>query len=107
MSCTVGNVIYCITCQQCREQYIGETSNLRARVRSHKNHISSPIYKTMGVSEHIASCARNKNLMFTIMPFYKVKTEDRIFRGEKQDYFMEKYKPKLSALQLGHLGNIR
>ena len=107
MSCTVGNVIYCITCQGCREQYIGETSNLKACVRLHKNHISSPIYRTMGVSEHIASCARNKDPMFTIMPFYKVKTEDIIFREKKQDYFIGKYKPKLNALQLGHLGNIR
>ena len=45
--------------------------------------------------------------MFTIMPFYKVKTEDRIFREKNQDYFIEKYKPELKALHLGHLGNIR
>ena len=61
----------------------------------------------MGASGHIASCARNKDSMFIIIPFYKVKTEDRIFREEKQDYFIDKYKPKLTALQLGDMGNIR
>ena len=61
----------------------------------------------MGASEHIASCARIKDPMFIIILFYKVKTEDRIFRGKKQDCFTDKYKPKLNALQLGHLGNIR
>ena len=106
MSCTVRNVIYCVTCQGCKEQYIGETCNLRARVRLHENHISSPVYRTIGASEHIASCARNKDTMFTIIPFYKVKTEDRIFREKKQDYFIDKYNPNLNALQLGHLGNI-
>ena len=76
-------------------------------MRLHKDHISSPVYRTIGASEHIASCARNKDPMFIIIPFYKVKTEDRIFRGKKQDYFMDKYKPKLDALELGHLRNIR
>ena len=73
----------------------------------HKDHISSPVYRTIGAREHIASCARNKDPMFIIIPFYKVKTEDRIFWEKKQDYFIDKYKSKLNALELGHLGNIR
>ena len=103
MSCAVKNAIYCITCQRCGEQYIGETKNLRARVRVHKEHIRHPTYRTLRASEHISSCARYKDPMFTIMPFYKCRTEDRICREIKQDYFINKYKPKLNILQSGHL----
>ena len=75
VSCTVKNVIYCIACQECGEQYITETKNLRARVRVHKQHINQPIYRTLGVSEHIANCAKYRVPTLTIMPFYNVRTE--------------------------------
>ena len=84
MSCAVKNAIYCITCQGCGEQYIVETKNLRARVLVDKEHIRHPTYRTLGASKLIASCAGYKDPMFTIMPFYKCRTEDRIFRGKSR-----------------------
>ena len=95
MSCTVGNVIYCITCQGCREQYTGETSNLRVPVRLHKNQVRSPIYRTTGVSEHFASCARKKIPCLRSCLFIKLKQRIESF-GKKPDYFIEKYKPKFN-----------
>ena len=94
MSCAVKNAIYCITCQGCGEQYIGETKNLRARVRVHKEHIRHPTYRTLGASEHIASCARYKDPMFTIMPFYKCRTENRFFWGKKHYIYITWSKPR-------------
>ena len=60
MSSAVRNAVYCIICQGCGQQYTGETKHLRA------------------------SCARYKDPMFTIMPFYKCRTEDRIFREKSR-----------------------
>ena len=64
--------VYCVNMQS------------KSMCASAQNHISSPVYRTMGASDHIASCARNKDPMFIIIPFYKVKTEDRIFREKSK-----------------------
>ena len=108
MSCPVGNVIHCITCQGCKEQYIGETHNLRAHVQLHKNHISSPIYRTMGVIEHITSCARNKDPCLPSCLFIKLKQRIESFR-KKARLFYRKIQVKTQCITviLGHLGNIR
>ena len=37
------------------------------------------------------------DIKFNIMPFYKVKTEDSIFRITMEDYFIQKFKPALNC----------
>ena len=42
MDCTAMDIVYLIRCTGCDKEYIGETSNLRARVRVHKQQTLDP-----------------------------------------------------------------
>lgn len=96
MSCTSQNVIYVITCPGCNEFYIGETGNqIRARVRVHKQHINTPEYRKIKLSEHLDTCGQKK---FNLFPFYKMYTETILERKEKEKYFIKLFKPKLNSL---------
>ena len=57
MSCDSKNAICVINCPGCKEFYIGETGNtLGARVRVHKQHINTPEYRQIALSEHLDVC---------------------------------------------------
>ena len=96
MNCDVKNCIYVIRCEGCSEIYIGETVNFRLRTNLHKNHVKKN--EGLYVSTHIHSCKRRANLLynFRIMPFYKIRSTDPIFRKQMENNFIQKYKPKLN-----------
>ena len=50
MDCNATNIIYLINCSGRQKEYIGQTSNLRARVRIHKQQILNPRLRTLHVS---------------------------------------------------------
>ena len=69
MNYKTKNVLYIITCQGCKEQYVGMTDDvLASRVRVHKQHINHPVYRKLGVSKHIDECCINEP-KFIITPF--------------------------------------
>ena len=71
-----------IKCNGCNKEYIGETENLRARVRVHKQQILDPHLRQLYISHHIAHCAIGKPELFKIIPFFFVNHNDRIYREE-------------------------
>ena len=72
-----------------------ETSNpLRSRVRVHKQHINSPEYRQIPLSEHLDICG---NKQFSIFPFYKLSGGTNIQRREKEKHFIHSFKPKLNS----------
>ena len=76
--------------------YIGETgTTLRTRIRIHKQHISTPEYRKIKVSEHLDVCGHGQ---FSVFPFYKLYTEDTISRREKERHFIKTLKPALNSL---------
>lgn len=96
MSCSTKNLIYVITCAGCEKHYIGETgTTLRTRIRIHKQHISTPEYRKIKVSEHLDVCGHGQ---FSVFPFYKLYTEDTISRREKERHFIKTLKPALNSL---------
>ena len=97
MDCSVRDFIYVITCNGCKEQYIGESGDtLRHRAYVHRNQILHLRYRKLYVSKHISLCAIAKNPMFSICPFFKLYNQDEIFRKEKGHYFIRKFKPALN-----------
>ena len=96
MNCNAKNVIYLIRCSGCNKEYIGQTSNLRARVRIHKQQILNPNLRTLYVSKHIAHCSIGEDIPFTITPFLTFDRNDVIEREEKENYFIQKYTPELN-----------
>ena len=52
-NCKVRNVVYCVTCKQCKLQYIGQTTkSLDERVREHIDHIIN-IHTNQPTGKHI------------------------------------------------------
>ena len=81
MKCKTKNVIYCMTCNGCGENYIGQTGNkVSDRVRVHKQQIRDPSVRNTACSEHFDVCERGQ---FKIFPFYKVKEEIEQLRHAK------------------------
>ena len=94
MDCGVRDFIYV---NGCGEKYIGESGDtLRHRATLHRNQISILQYRKLKVSKHIAECAKNKTIMFTICPFFKLHNQDETYRKEKESYFISKCNPSLN-----------
>ena len=93
MDCDAEDIIYLLNCGGCHKQYKGETGELRARVRIHKQQIKDPNLRTLDVS-HTAHCTIGKEKLFEIIPFYFVNRGDRLYREEIEQYFIDKFKPE-------------
>ena len=107
MDCGVRDFIYVIICNGCNENYIGESGDsLRHRAAVHRNQILLEHNRKLFVSNHIYHCAKDKIPMFKICPFYKLQCEDEIFRKEKEEYFIQKYKPSLNRYQETHTASL-
>ena len=97
-TCKSKNLIYCMTCNGCSKQYIGETGDvLRNRMTVHRQHIRDSKYQILSVSKHIAKCAKGITPEFTISPFYKMRNENDIERKNKESFFISVFKPELNA----------
>ena len=95
MNCKTQNLIYCITCLSCKENYIGETNNsLCQRTRIHRQHIRQEEYRKIPLSKHLEVCSGGT---FKIFPFYKCKRIDSQFRKTMEQYFIKKFSPKLNV----------
>ena len=95
MTCKSENLIYCITCAGCHENYIGQTGNsVCERVRVHKEQIKYPAYRKIPLSRHLDICGKGK---FKIIPFFKCNRKDNIYRQEMERYFIKLFNPKLNA----------
>ena len=96
MNCKTSNVIYCITCPSCHENYIGQTGNsLCERVRVHKQQIRHPNLRQIPLSGHLEQCA---NRTFKIFPFYKNIRTDASYRKTLELKFIRQFQAKLNAL---------
>ena len=81
----------------CKEQYIGESGDtLRHRTTIHQQQIMHPHYRQLCVSKLISLCAIAKDPMFKICPIFKLYRSDELFRKEKEQYFISKYKASLN-----------
>jgi hypothetical protein len=93
MSCNTKHCIYAMKCGGCSKTYIGETKDFRNRVNLHKQHINERA--DFLVSTHIAACTDDK--LFTIMPIYKMKSNNDTERKDKEEMFIKKFKPSLNS----------
>ena len=98
MSCDVQNVIYVMRCCGCQKEYIGETGEfLRKRMTVHRQQIRDSNTRMLFVSEHIDTCAREKNPAFTVFPMLKLLTSNAVLRKEKEHSFIKIFKPPLNS----------
>ena len=99
MTCDSTNVIYCIICQGCNAEYIGETKSLRHRMNLHKEQTKNARHRILNVNRHIWECAMKKNVnpAFKFLPMYHVYAKDDAFRLHKEELFITKFKPALNC----------
>ena len=97
MSCNSSNLIYVIICDNCGEEYIGETgmgtTKLRDRVRVYHQHIKDQRYTCLDVERHLRECANGE---FKIFPFLQLNNKDTEFRRSYERYFQQKFQTKLN-----------
>lgn len=95
MSCDVKNVIYIIICNGCKEEYVGETNELRKRMTVHRQHIRDPKVRILKVSGHIDTCSTSEP-KFSVFPVFKMMSDSVTNRRLKERHFIELLKPKLN-----------
>lgn len=95
MSCDVKNIVYLLICNGCKEEYIGETNDLRKRMTVHRQHIRDPRVRILKVSEHIDSCCR-KEPKFNVFPIFKMNSDSVAERRLKERQLIQLIKPKLN-----------
>ena len=99
LNCKSKNVLYIITCNGCQEQYVGMTNNqLKTRMTLHRQHIDHPIYRKLGVSQHLDECSKLE-IKYSVTPFFKI-PESRTAGLIKEQLFIKSFKPTLNSVQL-------
>ena len=96
MDCTAMNIIYLIRCTGCDNEYIGETSNLPARVRIHKQQTLDQRLRHLYVNHHIAHGTIGKSTLFQIIPVFSINRDDKTYREEIEQHFIKKFRPELN-----------
>ena len=95
MSCESENLIYVIFCNACDQYYIGETGDkLRSRTRVHRQGLTNNC--SIYVDRHIHTCAKSLSEKYRVIPFFKMKSNSRTDRLEKEAHFISKFKPELN-----------
>jgi hypothetical protein len=97
MTCISQNVVYVMKCGNCTKCYIGETSDkLSMRMNVHRQQIRDTNLRHLFVSKHIANCAKDKDPIFTVMPFKKIINDDPAYRKTMEKDFITLHKPSLN-----------
>ena len=86
------NCIYVLKSTGCHKIYIGEMNNLRHRISLHKNHAARNC--GLNVSRHFYQCSQHDSNKFYVMPFFKIKNDDKDLRKVMEENFINKFKPE-------------
>ena len=98
LNCHSKFLMYVMTYAGCGKNFIGETkSELRERMTQHRQQIRDTRHQVLPVSAHIARCAINKDIKFTVFPFYKMRVENYDERRVNEQYFIDRFRPNLYA----------
>ena len=88
--CLTRNIVYCITCNKCGKQYIGESEKtLRERTKQHIGYIRNKMMeKTTG--EHFNSYGHSlSDMKVTVLE--KIRSSDPMMRKQKEKEFILKF----------------
>ena len=88
-NCESSNLIYVVICQECTEEYIGETGcQVKERINISRQHLRQPQYLQLAVEEYLRTCGDGKFHMF---PFFKITLENKSLKKSYEDYFIDKF----------------
>ena len=99
LTCDSFNLIYVVICDTCKEEYIGETgegkAKLRDRFRVYHQHIRQPQYKQLKVEGHLRVCGNGEFWIFSLL---QMRSQDINLRRSYETRFQQKSKTKLNKL---------
>ena len=84
LSCNSVNVVYLITCQCCKLQYVGSVITFTERFHVHKSDINTR-KKGCGATKHFLECCSSEGISenLKIQPIKSVNIPDKIWQCEK------------------------
>ena len=97
VTCNTPNVIYCISCNHCGEQYVGETHRpLKDRFGEHRGYVNRKEVKK-ATGDHFNSSGHSISDM-RIQIVEKMFTRDIFFRKQREHFFINKFDTKRNGL---------
>ena len=92
MTCKSNNVIYCVTCKKCSDQYIGETSQeLHDRSVGHLSDIRCH-KEGLPYVTHFNQCGIEH---YSITAIEKVRSNDPLIRKQRESYYKNLFQVKI------------
>ena len=97
VNCQTQNVIYCINCNKCKEQYIGETEKtLSIRFSQHRGYVNChKVEKATG--EHFNQPGHKLNNM-NVTILEKVYSNDPFMRKTRESHYIKKMNTKYKGM---------
>ena len=97
VNCKSKNVIYCIECRKCKNQYIGETNrSLQDRFSEQRGYVSRKML-TKSTGEHFNTPGHNMaDMQVTILE--QIFNSDRQFRKTREKMYIERFNTKYKGL---------
>ena len=97
VNCQSKNILYCITCDKCSIQYIGETERtLQERFSEHKGYAVNMI-TSKATGEHFSQKTHKVSDM-KVSALEKLSSTDPAVRKEREKYYISKMNTKYKGL---------
>ena len=93
VDCNTSNIIYCIQCLKCRQQYIGQSKkSLKDRFYQHRGYVrNKKLEKATGQHFNLPGHS-NSDMQVTIVE--KVYNHDEFFRKRRESYYIQRFNSK-------------
>ena len=97
VNCKTTNIIYCITCQKCKMQYIGESErSIQERFSEHKTYVASnQVSKATGAHFNLPGHSISE---MRVVILEKVHSLDPLLRKEREELFICNFNTKYKGL---------
>ena len=97
VDCQTNNVVYCLSCNKCQEQYIVETEKtLAVRFRQHRGYVRNrEVQKATG--EHFTK-AGHKIYDMKITILEKIVSKDPQLRKIRESYYIKKFNTRYKGM---------
>ena len=96
-TCQTSNIIYCITCSKCQQQYVGQSERtLQARFSEHRDYAKKKDY-SKACGAHFSSRGHSVHDM-KVSILEKVHSIDELLREERESMFIRKFNCKYKGI---------
>ena len=93
MDCQTSNLVYCVSCDKCPDQYVGETEKtLAIRFTQHRGYVRNEKLDTATGTHFNLPGHSLSNMKVTILE--KIKSNEPMMRKTRESYYIKKFNSK-------------